>query len=254
MFKRKLKALGYHHPEDFNIHDEQEFRSCIIWLENQKIRLYKVEDRGSLADIESEMWQAAYENYLKDLRCPVDRDEKSHAINWLLSHAVRLEYNENSTDFNAKHSERQNRKNVSGNGAADSHSLSDITGDNPDLKAGIASISKLLNIPQHHDHVTLLQAIGSLVEQRLSEDGIISFKKSSEKRSKVKQGDHLLLDDVTLGFNTNDSAVNEAAKILRLLHIHELRALQTRINQAIVSVQKSTADPKTDQSLGKVGR
>jgi len=50
-----------------------------------------------------------------------------------------------------------------------------------------------------------------------------------------------------------DSAVNEAAKIIRLLHVTELRALQTRINEAIVAVQAITANPKTDQSLGRVG-
>ena len=55
-------------------------------------------------------------------------------------------------------------------------------------------------------------------------------------------------------FSNIDSAVNEAAKILRLLHLHELRDLQTQINKAIVLVQRQTANPKTDQSLGKVGR
>lgn len=54
--------------------------------------------------------------------------------------------------------------------------------------------------------------------------------------------------------STPDSAVNEAAKILRLLHISELRDLQTKINEAIVKVQAITANPKTDERLGKVGR
>ena len=45
----------------------------------------------------------------------------------------------------------------------------------------------------------------------------------------------------------------EAAKILRLLHIQELRELQTKINEAIVQVQALTANPKTDARLGKVG-
>ena len=45
-----------------------------------------------------------------------------------------------------------------------------------------------------------------------------------------------------------------AAKILRLLHLSDLRDLQTQINEAIVRVQVLTADPKTDTRLGKVGR
>lgn len=48
--------------------------------------------------------------------------------------------------------------------------------------------------------------------------------------------------------------MTEAAKILRLMHIKDLRDLQTQINSAIVAVQAITANPKTDSRLGKVGR
>ena len=67
-----------------------------------------------------------------------------------------------------------------------------------------------------------------------------------------------------------ESSVAEAAAVLRLLHIQDLRVLQTQINEAIVAVQKVlsidveietiatvfqvTANPKTDTRLGKVGR
>ena len=50
-----------------------------------------------------------------------------------------------------------------------------------------------------------------------------------------------------------DPVLNDAAKVLRLLHVAELRDLQTKINEIIVAVQKLTANPKTDQRLGKVG-
>ena len=53
---------------------------------------------------------------------------------------------------------------------------------------------------------------------------------------------------------STDYISTEAAKILRLLHIRELRELQTFSNQAIVAVQTLTANPKTDTKLGKVGK
>ena len=56
------------------------------------------------------------------------------------------------------------------------------------------------------------------------------------------------------GFDLRDSSLSEAMKVLRLLHIKELRHLQTSINELIVAVQTVTANPKTDQSLGKVGK
>ena len=62
--------------------------------------------------------------------------------------------------------------------------------------------------------------------------------------------DHLLYFSLLF----TDYILDEAAKVLRLLHISELRDLQTKINEAIVAVQTITANPKTDQKLGKVGR
>lgn len=51
-----------------------------------------------------------------------------------------------------------------------------------------------------------------------------------------------------------DSKVDKAAAILRLMHIAELRDLQTAINEVLAFIQESTADPRTDAKLGKVGR
>lgn len=82
------------------------------------------------------------------------------------------------------------------------------------------------------------------------------------------------MEKVTLGFETDskffiidksylvfiyshkylDIINDETAKILRLLHIKELRSLQTEINEAIVKIQGLTANPKTDTKLGKVGK
>ena len=88
MYRRKLKALGHHHPESFDVHgkylkcaffekdiytwlytaelqykgflfpitDEDEFRNLVVWLEDQKIRWYKIEDRGELRDVKSSEW------------------------------------------------------------------------------------------------------------------------------------------------------------------------------------------------------
>uniref|UniRef100_A0A8C7BBA8 RNA transcription, translation and transport factor protein n=1 Tax=Neovison vison TaxID=452646 RepID=A0A8C7BBA8_NEOVI len=67
MFRRKLTALDYHNPTGFNCKDETEFRNFIVWLEDQKIRHYKIEDRGNLRNIRSSDWPKFFEKYLKDV-------------------------------------------------------------------------------------------------------------------------------------------------------------------------------------------
>jgi RLL motif-containing protein 1 len=44
------------------------------------------------------------------------------------------------------------------------------------------------------------------------------------------------------------------ARVMRMLHVQELRRLQDSVNATIVSLQEFTANPKTDARLGRVGR
>lgn len=61
------------------------------------------------------------------------------------------------------------------------------------------------------------------------------------------------LEKCDLGFDTGDKILDNAGRVLRLLRVHELRDLQTKINEIIVAVQNVTADPKVDDRLGKLG-
>lgn len=63
-----------------------------------------------------------------------------------------------------------------------------------------------------------------------------------------------VLDELPLGFTTGDEAVDRFAKIVRVLHVRQLRELQDEINDAVARMQQVTANPKTDVKLGKVGR
>lgn len=245
MYRRKLKALGHHNPEGFDVQNEEELRNLVVWLEDQRIRLYKIEERVQLRDIKSSQWMKAFRKFLDDLDCPVEYSQKLSVVDWLLAHAIRLEYAENAEKYNSM---GQKDKTEQGQGTESlDESLINLSVDNPDLKAGVMSLSKLLNLPQHRDHFVLLQAVHSLIEGKLSQEASKIGKKSDRK------ADVIPLNQVNLGFDTGDSAVNEAAKIIRLLHVTELRELQTKINEAIVAVQAITANPKTDQSLGRVG-
>ncbi|KAM3849226.1 RNA transcription, translation and transport factor protein [Diretmus argenteus] len=241
MFHRKLTALDYHNPNGFNCTDETEFRNCIVWLEDQKIRHYKIEDRGNLRNIPSSDWPAAYEKYLQDVNCPFSAPERQEAVDWLLGLAVRYEYGDNVDKY------KNCQPLASTNSDLPADPLVNLDSTSPDFKAGVTALSNILKIQRHDDYLIMLKAIRILIQERLSPEAI-------SKASQTKEGLPVALDKHMLGFDTGDATLNEAAQILRLLHIEELRELQTRINEAIVAVQAIIADPKTDHRLGKVGR
>ena len=103
----------------------------------------------------------------------------------------------------------------------------------------------MLQICRHPDHLVTLLAVCQFVSCRLNRESL---------QAPSSKGRPFPYKETDLGFDTGDEDVNEAAKILRLLHIQDLRSLQTRINETIVSIQAITANPKTDTRLGKVGR
>lgn len=49
---------------DAFVTDETEFRNFIVWLEDQKIRHYKIEDRGNLRNIHSSDWPKFFEKVM----------------------------------------------------------------------------------------------------------------------------------------------------------------------------------------------
>lgn len=106
----------------------------------------------------------------------------------------------------------------------------------------------MLKLPVHEDDTVLLRAVSRVINQKFSPKAIAAAVAASDEV--VRQ---FPLGDNPLGFDTGDPALNRACKILRLLHIAELRHLQTAINELVVSVQAVTANPKTNTRLAKVG-
>ena len=51
-----------------------------------------------------------------------------------------------------------------------------------------------------------------------------------------------------------DERLDRFALGLRLLYVSDIRELQSQVDELIVAMQECTANPKTNTSLGKVGR
>ena len=87
MFSRKLHALGHHSPTEFNISNESEFRNLMVWLEDQKIRQYKIEDRAALRNVCAGDWNEALHRYLEDLGYTGTLEKRSVLVDWILGYA-----------------------------------------------------------------------------------------------------------------------------------------------------------------------
>ncbi len=75
----------------------------VVWLEDQKIRRYKIDERGPLRNTKlDEDWNKIFLKYLADLACPFQNSPRPELIDWLLSLAVQLEFNENSELYSGK--------------------------------------------------------------------------------------------------------------------------------------------------------
>lgn len=259
MFKRKLKALNYHSPDSaISLAKAEELKPLVVWLEDLKIRQYKIEERKSLREEEGERWVDAFDKYLKRLECPytVKTRPLSAVLDWLLGVAVRYEFNE--TAESSPDIRRGVRDQVTSppppSGlprqlSQPGNSSLDIDAADPTFISGTRALAKDLQIASHPDPRVLLQAIRIVIQEKLSQSALSESEKSTAKPDKK-----YTITAKECGFDLGDPALDEAAKVLRLLHIQELRDLQTRINELIVAVQAITANPKTDQSLGKVGR
>eukprot|EP00928_Gymnodinium_smaydae_P088416 TRINITY_DN72504_c0_g1_i1.p1 TRINITY_DN72504_c0_g1~~TRINITY_DN72504_c0_g1_i1.p1 ORF type:complete len:275 (+),score=52.45 TRINITY_DN72504_c0_g1_i1:116-940(+) len=235
--KRKLLALSYPELDTASLNG-QAFCKMVLWLEEEKIRLYEKHDRKALREF-NRGWYMAAADYCKDLGVPAEdlseRDvaAKLRVLNSLINLAVhdiyrdKVEANELTVVAPPK--------------------VQTDEGHARKLRQCIEPLNRLLEgfslpkLPADAADTDSLAALECIKARVCAPSGTDS-------------GTPLDLDKLPVGFQIDDPEVRRAACVLRLLHGNELRDLQVRINQVINELQQLTADPKTDARLGRVGR
>ena len=146
MFRRKLQALKYHSTDNVNIRNIEDLRALVIWLEDQKIRHNKIEDRMELRTNTGDKWTLTFHKYLKDLECPHDvKTELSAAVDWLLGVAVRYDFG----DYCQQHHQMNcglNPMLVHLQPSIQTKSALDITPANDTFKDGIQALMKIVQV------------------------------------------------------------------------------------------------------------
>jgi len=247
MLKRKLSALDYHSAEKFDHSKQQEYRSLVIWLEDQKIRHFKIDDRAGLRDISNSGWPVSFQQYLASMACPVMGETPVEILDWLVGQAVKLEHADNAGEYKKYTAEFVSQSRATQPKLVSNNPLDNIDFNAPEFKAGVESLADYMKVTKHPDHLITLQAICKLVSTRFNSKAI------QNPELVAPEGQAFPFRESDLGFDTGEYVLNDAAKILRLLYIQDLRTLQTKINESIVCVQAVTGNPKTDTRLGKVG-
>jgi RLL motif-containing protein 1 len=258
-YRKRLLALGYPGSGSFDISNIDHIQTLVAWLEDIKIRSYKIEERAPLRTM-NDKWLNVFREYMKELGCPhplkasITSDDWVVLVDWILAHAIGLMYADNVDATNEKAQKQLETKQT--------NKIPVDTSDynSPQFKEALTELATLLKIPMHDDPAVLLNTIQKAVKSKFSKTALAEAKDTNtqQQQSNTVPGLHsdtsINEDKFPLGFNTGETKTNTAATMLRLLYIRDLRELQTSINDIIVAIQEFTANPRTNTVLGKVGR
>ena len=192
MFRRKLKALGYPSADNVNIADSKDLKSLVVWLENQKIRQYKIEDRADLQNHEGEEWKRSFQRYLKDLECPFNCDvHLQSVVDWLLGVAVRYDYVDAAKEHPELRCGVDSTRDVPLSLSQAGKSALDIDPSDATLAAGVRALAKIMQIAHHPDPSVLLEAVRIVIQENLTASALEGAKANvgdgGKKKKEVKQ-------------------------------------------------------------------
>ncbi|CAE8596881.1 unnamed protein product, partial [Polarella glacialis] len=234
--KRKLQALNYPELDSASL-GGQAYCKIVLWLEEEKIRLYEKIDRKPLRDF-NKAWYTAVTSYAKDLGVPAeglseqDFPVKLRVLNGLVNIAVHDIYRDKveANELSLAAPQKQ-----AGSGGP---------------KQRLAALLPGLNQLMASFSLPLLQ------EDAVDADTLAALRCVHVRvcASPDSEAGQLDLSKLPLGLEVKDPEVRQAVAVLRLLHGSELQQLQMHINHVINELQQLTANPQTDARLGRVGR
>ena len=282
-----LEALGYAKgapPLDLN---DKAFRELVVWLEDTKIRATPMDARGPLRAIDSGEWPSAFAALARETSCPVDAanpTETARAFDHLLSSAVALDYRDDADALGAVVKTLKLGAATSGPPDAKRQRVAPVAAasrdgaprpqmanlSDPALRSKLVELARALDVDAEAAMREGGGDSGGGVEAltracaRAVERFVAPFWDAVERAEKEKQTEKAswnlsALRDFPPGMDLggpsgSDETVRAAVAVLRVLHVNDMRELQTAVDALLVGMQEYTGDPKTDSAIGKVGR
>ena len=230
-------------------------------LEDRHIRQLAVEARGPLR----EKSPGALQSYLAELGANAElaAADQTRVDSWLVNIALAYEYGDNHEKHEAAAKAAEAAVAAPGESEV-------IAANDPELTQLLAA----LGVQPAATATESLQAVIKVARQRPRAPApppvvpVVPAKRPAESSAaatsaaapRTRRGSSAPLSGLSegtfpLGFSTGGSdAMESASRVLRMLHVRELRRLQDEVNRSIVALQEFTANPKTDATLGRVGR
>jgi RLL motif-containing protein 1 len=253
MSHRKLLALGFTKGK-LDLQDDKQFQELIAFLEKSHLRLYASSQRQFFQAENFDKFLEEAAKYLSEIKCPfkLKEDPREKVANWLIDYALDKAYDEEFVSRISPQGLFVHFTSKEGNSEAKEAEVlsSSLDVNSEKFKNAVQELGKSIGLTHHPDHIVSLRAI----EKYLSK-AIDTAKAEKENSGPSEQPKTFSLDRCDLGMHSSgDPKVDSAIRALRLMHVNELRTLQTQINSLIVEVQKITSNPKADLQLGRVGR
>ena len=92
-----LKHLNYPLLNEFDINKDEHYNNLFLFLENNAIRLYNINERTNINKID----------YLKAIDYPNDYNNRNKVMEWLLIYATTCIYSDNAGNYNKIHNEEE---------------------------------------------------------------------------------------------------------------------------------------------------
>ena len=250
----------------------RETRRFVAFLEHRKIRALKVDERA-VCDLEASPhdWLAALRAYLHLVGCPIQAgagssgggDTRRRQLHWLADYALGLEFEDRKANGKLPEVTAAAAGGSSGGGGASG-------GESKAANNNAASLAKLdvqlrelaavtgVDCPEGvlDDDVRLglLHAVEVAVLQKLSGGSARATGVTGASSAKPVDVASALMGTLPPGLATGRVQVDRAVLVARMLQVGRLRLVQNAINQIVEVGQEFVANPKTDSSLGRVGR
>jgi len=208
--------------------------AVVGYVEDRKVRALDISERAGLRSAGA-AFDAALLQYLAALGCPHTRITDA-AVGWLLARAVNCEYEDRGAECNARAAARA---------AAAAPPPAD---ERRRIDAALRGLCASAGVPYTSLEADGPAALGALAAKARAAETAPSAAGGAAAAAPPPDAAQF-----PLGFSSDDAAVDERARVLRMLYISDLRRLQDDVSRCLSAAQAYTADPKTNSTLGKVG-